>query len=582
MTHHPPPEPDPDPAPGPDPELGPETDLNSGTGPASNPDQEPDPVPVPVPSLDSTSGPRFVNHPNIADDFNRKLNELTDLIISLPTHDIGSMIHTPNGSTEYTLYEHISELSERVVFLERAMRTIEAARTTVMGQIPQTLEQEETSPEVANTALLSVANQIAAATRSSDQTVSMKVNSSYEITDRFPELVDLMQTQALSFAHAKLIASHGSQIPDKVRDQYLEFATEVALSTTPGRLRRRLPKLVASLSPESVEVARQHASDERRAWVQDTGDGMAMLGVILPAPLALAAFDRITTIARQTMQATSDDTDTAADTAAPVQDDRTLGQARADIVAELLLASTTTRANKSTGDPYGFGIQGRVQVTVPVEALITEKSTDESTETSADLAGYGLINSRIAKYFAADAKSWNRVFIDNNGQVLSTDNYEPSAAIRRLIIARDGHCRFPGCLAPPSKCEIDHTLDWAKGGKTASNNLALLCKRHHALKHPSVHDTARWSVIQGAGGVLTWRAPDGTEYTDAPDPASEVRETVPSILPTKSPVHSPRKSRVVFRKVTNGEAGNDGTDDTPQDDTSQNGTDFNPWDERPF
>lgn len=54
----------------------------------------------------------------------------------------------------------------------------------------------------------------------------------------------------------------------------------------------------------------------------------------------------------------------------------------------------------------------------------------------------------------------------------------------RAITARDRHCQYPGCHAPPSFCEVHHSLWWFKhGGKTSVTNGILLCWHHHTVVH---------------------------------------------------------------------------------------------------
>jgi hypothetical protein len=53
----------------------------------------------------------------------------------------------------------------------------------------------------------------------------------------------------------------------------------------------------------------------------------------------------------------------------------------------------------------------------------------------------------------------------------------------RALIARDKHCRFPGCDRPVAWTQGHHLKHWADGGPTLIFNLALLCGRHHHLTH---------------------------------------------------------------------------------------------------
>ena len=56
-------------------------------------------------------------------------------------------------------------------------------------------------------------------------------------------------------------------------------------------------------------------------------------------------------------------------------------------------------------------------------------------------------------------------------------------AQRRAIIARDRHCRAPGCTAPPGWCETHHITLWSHGGRTDVDNGILLCQHHHTEVH---------------------------------------------------------------------------------------------------
>ncbi|MEC3917140.1 HNH endonuclease signature motif containing protein, partial [Nocardia sp. CDC160] len=60
-----------------------------------------------------------------------------------------------------------------------------------------------------------------------------------------------------------------------------------------------------------------------------------------------------------------------------------------------------------------------------------------------------------------------------------------SAGQRLALIARDRGCTHPGCDVPASMCAAHHVIDWAKGGPTDLNNLALVCDHHHALVNDS-------------------------------------------------------------------------------------------------
>ena len=88
-------------------------------------------------------------------------------------------------------------------------------------------------------------------------------------------------------------------------------------------------------------------------------------------------------------------------------------------------------------------------------------------------------------------------------------------------MARDPHCRFPGCARPSRRCDLDHVRPFnhrnpQAGGPTAPENLIPLCRRHHLTKH-----RAGWQVgYNDRSGCVSWTAPTGHTYTDQPVPVA--------------------------------------------------------------
>ncbi len=87
-----------------------------------------------------------------------------------------------------------------------------------------------------------------------------------------------------------------------------------------------------------------------------------------------------------------------------------------------------------------------------------------------------------------------------------------SPAMKRALIARDRHCRFPGCQRPPWWTEGHHIEHWKHGGSTSMENLILLCRYHHSLVHE--HGFS----VQGPGHQPTFRRPDRTILEWHPPP----------------------------------------------------------------
>ena len=66
--------------------------------------------------------------------------------------------------------------------------------------------------------------------------------------------------------------------------------------------------------------------------------------------------------------------------------------------------------------------------------------------------------------------------------MLEERTYRPGAALARLVRARDGTCRYPGCATAAERCDLDHVIAYPHGPTTASN-LQTLCRAHHGFKH---------------------------------------------------------------------------------------------------
>src|SRR6266581_5293026 len=46
--------------------------------------------------------------------------------------------------------------------------------------------------------------------------------------------------------------------------------------------------------------------------------------------------------------------------------------------------------------------------------------------------------------------------------------YQPPPRLRHLIEIRDQTCSFPGCRRPVTRCDLDHTIPYARGGELVS------------------------------------------------------------------------------------------------------------------
>jgi hypothetical protein len=89
------------------------------------------------------------------------------------------------------------------------------------------------------------------------------------------------------------------------------------------------------------------------------------------------------------------------------------------------------------------------------------------------------------------------------------------AAIRRAVILRDQHCRFPGgCDQPAAACEVHHLRHRAHGGPTSVTDCALFCFFHHQVV---IHQQG-WTVVLNPDGTTTAWNRDKTKVIHSHSP----------------------------------------------------------------
>lgn len=81
--------------------------------------------------------------------------------------------------------------------------------------------------------------------------------------------------------------------------------------------------------------------------------------------------------------------------------------------------------------------------------------------------------------------------------------------MRRAVIARDRHCRFPGNRHPARWCDAHHIVHWIDEGRTEVDNLILLCRHHHTLIHSGFG-------LSGSGRDPGFTRPNGTHLPNSP------------------------------------------------------------------
>jgi hypothetical protein len=205
------------------------------------------------------------------------------------------------------------------------------------------------------------------------------------------------------------------------------------------------------------------------------------------------------------------------------EDERTPAQRRADALGELC-RQWLDRSDR----PTVAGERPHVILTLDVDALAPPNAEPASrsriadrrnasaavTTSTIELDHVGPVSIETARRIACDA-SVMRVVLSGRSEPLDVGRRTPVVppAMRRAVIVRDRHCRFPSCDRPHTWCDAHHVRHWADGGPTAVTNLLLLCRRHHRL----VHDRGgfRLNLVDGRP---VFSRPDGSALEDRAPP----------------------------------------------------------------
>ena len=190
-------------------------------------------------------------------------------------------------------------------------------------------------------------------------------------------------------------------------------------------------------------------------------------------------------------------------------DSRTPAQQRADALVEVCRRYTETVPSRAN---------------VPSVLMIVDEATlAGDTVGECSLASGARISPETARRITCDANV-QRVHVAGDGVPLAlgraTRTFTPDQF--RFLVARDAHCRGPGCRVPAPHCEAHHVGEWHRDdGPTDVDNGALFCRGHC---HRMLHEGG-WSVRGDPNGTLEFYDRHG-RYLGASTPT----ERSPAIL----------------------------------------------------
>ena len=304
-----------------------------------------------------------------------------------------------------------------------------------------------------------------------------------------------------------------ARVPDAVRAELVVAAGGEDTDATRRRVRQ-------AESEHSIETAAERFERQRRArgagWQRDH-EGMLRLWAKLDAVAGAQVEANLEALRRQYWL---DDKQVHTTRRTPTQRD-------ADVLAYALAGITLTDADAAAVErlhararwdahrPERLAAdEGRAanrrlppaQISVLIGLDALRHRTDEMGLTDAGIE----LPPEVVRRLACDAELIPMTLGGPGGSAdVGRSRRTVSLRLRRLLIARDRHCRWPGCHEPPSRCDAHHVCHWLDGGPTDLANRVLLCHRHHRHLHEHgyrmvLQPDGAWTTAQDAetGSVL--------------------------------------------------------------------------------
>lgn len=369
--------------------------------------------------------------------------------------------------------------------------------------------------------------EVAAALRWSPSTAQHRIDDARLLAGPLAATREVWELGQVSTAHVRLIC-HAAQrlsthLPGTAQDASAEaieaFADAcealqrrvlpVALRQSLSRTRRCADRAVQSIDAAGQAARRAAARCTRDVRITDTTDGISTVIARLDALTARAIMGAVDAAAGDERVAHSG----------------TASERRAEAFATLVLGAHEASAGQ-TADQSRVGVDVQLDVQLDVAIPVTwlrdlavPSVTDANAQANSPVPGDTFPDLPDLGRLLTDPTvlaHTRPVIVDDAGHVLDLGRrrYQVSGALRRLLVARDVTCRFPGCGRAAGRCQMDHVVPWDDGGRTDADNLGALCTRHHQLK---TH--AGWQITASArDGTCTWQSPQHRIYDHHPPP----------------------------------------------------------------
>ena len=294
-----------------------------------------------------------------------------------------------------------------------------------------------------------------------------------------PNTVAALQTGQISEAHAQIIGRAWTLklAKDFARDEALLVEKALELSFEQFYFFIEHWKNIAD--PDRGKANAERAVRERRAYCSHVGDRVHTNAVsdAISGTILIAAIDRVA----QELFA-QDWAETKAEhgaDATPALMPRSSAQRRHDALILLVERGSAAHPDAKRPEPLVNIVCDYETFQQAVAELAGEQADYQLDSTCALLDGTPITPQQALEQalhgFVARIVMGADDIIINAGRTRRF--FTPR--MKAILAVRDRHCTWPGCDAPPSRCEADHIIEYQHGGRTDINNGRNACPYHH-------------------------------------------------------------------------------------------------------
>ncbi|HEX6357861.1 HNH endonuclease signature motif containing protein [Actinophytocola sp.] len=312
-----------------------------------------------------------------------------------------------------------------------------------------------------------------------------RLGTAVAMAEQLPDTVRALERGDLDREKATAIVEHTRVLPPDKTAMVEASVLKFAPGRTVRQIRDKLAREILKIDRDGAEARRQAAAEHAFVRLRPCLDGMAELLVYDRAENLRPIYDLLTAAARSAKAAGCRTGIEILRTKA--LHDLVLGPDRGRVVTEF-------------------------RVTIPASALAG------ASRQPAEIHGYGPTTIETLHELADHNTFWRRIVTDPmTGTVLDIGRRRRHTnALGEHVRTRDKTCVFPGCPRPAEDCQIDHTTDHARGGRTTAANLGALCQHHNLMKRET-----DWQLRQVSPGHFAWTSPTGTTHEVHPEPLTE-------------------------------------------------------------